>query len=151
MGDATTKLFKRIAPLVGSSLLLLACGPGGTPAGDTRTGPPAQRTTETVVRIANQTEPEWLVRFGRVTGQTFTAGRFFIWHGSLAYHDYENQPVAHAAVKIPSVADGTGQSIRMALCGSNGRSDPTCTGTMGCRSPRLTSHLATRSSTIPSW
>lgn len=101
------KPFERVAPLLSLALLLLACGPAGGPSTDRPTERvTAGQTVEKVVRIAHQTEPEWLVRFGRVTGQTFTAGRFFIWHGSLTYHDYENRPIAHAAVKVPAVSDG---------------------------------------------
>src|SRR5207248_8564704 len=100
-------LCRPMAVLIGTAVLLLACGPATTPpAGEQRDVAASRTGPEKILRIANQTEPDWLVRFGRVTGQTFTAGRYFIWYGSLTYHNYDDQPVAHAAVKVPSVSDG---------------------------------------------
>jgi len=100
-----SRLLRSLALVGGTALLLLACAPGGSPSGG-QIAAESKPVGEKTLVFGIQAEPEYLVMYGRVTGQTFTAMRYFLWHGNLTEYDHQNNPTPSAAAKLPSIQDG---------------------------------------------
>lgn len=100
------RLLRRIAPLVGMTLLVTACAPAtGRTSGD-QAGPAGQPAVQKTLTFGIQAEPDWLVQYGRVGTATPGPFRYYLWHGNLTEYDAQNNPTPSAAVKVPSLTDG---------------------------------------------
>lgn len=98
-----------VALLAILTIVTLACAPGGGPAGGPDTRVTTQQASPKVLNIALQNEPITMLMYGRVgEGGTTTARyeRYMTMQAQLTSYGDDLQPVAWAAVKVPSISDG---------------------------------------------
>lgn len=105
----TCSLFRLVGPLIGLTLLLLACGPAETSTRPSDGGSGRASTGLKNLNIALQEEPVSIVLYGRPGEGGTTSARFeryFTFHSNLTFFDAQRNVLPHAAAKVPALEDG---------------------------------------------
>lgn len=103
---SSSSVTPRVAPLLGIAFLLLACGPT-SPAQREDAGTQSTPAGPKILYMATQGEPTALVLYGRPASSTTAyLERWFMFHANLTMYDPQDNVIAHAAQKIPSIQEG---------------------------------------------